>query len=758
MNLSRILLAAAITTLATQRLPAQMNCQPCDRPSTAGLVPAMIGEPGNFAVRRAGAEVDARWRVGITNDGWYRLTQPQLVAAGMPSDQLIGSQIRMFSRTQEVALLVSSSNLLGTADTVQFYAIKHDGAYNRTNVYWLGLGGEGRRIATINGTPLGGETLVTSACYSAVFDTKTLYRPFNQPLLTEIDHWFAALVNTSTPTVLSLNTTNRVSNETANIRFQMFGLTQDSNVNPDHRTRVTVSGSQVGQAPFDDTTLLTTNFFFSANLLSNGFTSVALQQNATGVTDDRAFLVNARVDYVARINQRSASHEFCGRTGTNRYRVLNLTSSNNVLYLDITDPYAPVRITGTFPYLQMPPTNVITNLWYVEFRHVTNRVSRFAVVQTNGVRAAPTPIAADFRNLADTNRSADYLLITPYEFRQQAYRLAKHRFTNGLRIAVAPLPDIYNEFGYGVVDADAIKQFIGYAYHHWTGPKPRFALLIGEGTYDPLGYQGSVPSLSIPVRFGPSAFVVSPQDTWYGFVDGNDNGVDDQLPDVVIGRMSLSSNAPLSNIVNKVIAFDSQNNVSNALLVADNDGVINFMQSSDVNIFQTLNSNGIPTLRHTRGDPGVTQATITNAINSNRRLITYVGHGAVDLWSAVNLLHVTNFPGLSNTVFPLVGIFSCQNGSYVDRTTNSLAEAFIEVPRGAASVYSPTALSVQLFADYLAAGFTQAYAVQKRRHLGDIVFVAHLNLWAFNPDVAELRTYQIIGDPGLIVNKPGTLP
>jgi len=222
--------------------------------------------------------------------------------------------------------------------------------------------------------------------------------------------------------------------------------------------------------------------------------------------------------------------------------------------------------------------------------------------------------------------------------------------------------------------------------------------------------------------------------------------------------MSLSSNTPLSNIVNKVIAFDSQNATSNALLVADNDGKINFKQSSDANIYQTLFSNSYPTLLHTLGDLTVSNATIVAAINSNRRLITYVGHGAVDKWSAKDLLNVTNFPGLINTIFPLVAIFSCQNGSFVDRATNSLSEAFIEVPRGAASVYSPTALSVQLFADYLAAGFTQAYAVQKRRYLGDIVFDAHLNLWTYDPDVAELRTYQIIGDPGLIVNKPGTLP
>ena len=79
---------------------------------------------------------------------------------------------------------------------------------------------------------------------------------------------------------------------------------------------------------------------------------------------------------------------------------------------------------------------------------------------------------------------------------------------------------------------------------------------------------------------------------------------------------------------------------------------------------------------------------------------------------------------------------------------------FIEAPRGASSVFSPTALSVQAFSDYVAAGFSRALAVDQRRHLGDVALDAQLNLWNWNTSVAELMTYQIVGDPGLIVNGP----
>ena len=757
--MKRPVLSLALVGLAiagwSHTLVAQTNCIPCDRANNAGVLPPMIGQASDFAVRRAGAEVDARWKIPVSQDGWYRLTQAQLAAAGLPTNQLIGSQIRLYCRTQEVAITVTTSNLFTSQDAIFFYGIKHDGAYSSNNVYWLGLGGEGRRIQTISGTALGGETLVTSACYSAVYDAKNLHRPYHQPLNTEIDHWFAALVTTSAQTVVTFNTPYRVPGEINNLSIRMFGLTQQDNVNPDHRTRIQVNHALVlAQPTYDDTVLLAANYYFSGTNLNAGMNTNYIIQNATGVSNDVAYLISLRLDHVSRINMLgSTRHEFCGKPGNNIYRVLNLSSTNNNTVLDITDPYAPIEIVG-HSYTAMFNTN---NLWLIEFRHVTNRISRLAVVQTNGVLAAATPTSVNFRNLGDTGRSADYLMIPPYSLRQQAYRLAKHRFTNGLNIAVAPLPDIYDEFGYGIMDADAIKQFIGYAYHHWTSPNPRFALLIGEGTYDPLGYIGSVPSVNVPTRFGPTAFVVAAMDSWYGQVDGTTNGTSDLLPDVIIGRLPLSTTGQLFNAVNKMIAFDGAPIVSNALLVADkNVEPNNFLASSDANIYSIIFNNGFGSI--TKVNLPNTSATTLITQNFGRRLVSYVGHGAVDRWSSLNVFTTNNAANLANTTYPVVTIFSCNNGSFVDRQTNCLSEVLLEGPRGAASVFTPTALSVQQRSDLIASGFMSAWTVQKRRYLGDIAHAGFLNLWAFNPNVDELSTYQILGDPGLLVNRPGTLP
>lgn len=732
MSRTRIRVVLAILAGLPSLAAWGVDCPSCERPRNSGFVPDTTGQPDQFQVRRAGAEVDATWRVDIGEDGWYRVTQPQLVAAGIAASTLVGSAMRLFNHTQEVAIAVSTADLFGPDDAFHFHGRRYDGEYSRTNAYWLGFGPGGRRVTSVSGAPQVGDPVLTSSCHRVRHSPKLLYRPYHQPLDTSIDHWFAALVNSSSDTVLSMNTTNRIGGE-ARVSVQLYGLSTGN-----HLPRVHVNGISVGTFAYSGPIYFSTNVAFASTILNDGPSTLTLRELSAG---EVLYLIDATVDYPGRLRATGPEYYFCGAQGTNAYRVTGLTTQTGIWLLDVSHPADPVQVLDA----AVSPDG---SSYAMEFRYAAGSPPRFMLIQPAGVRPAPAPREVVFRRLADTARAADYLMICPSELRGQVYRLAKHRYTNGLGVAVAPLPDIYNEFGYGVVDAGAIRQFIGYAYHHWTAPRPRFAVLIGEGTDDPLGHIGSIPSLHVPVKFGPTPFVVAAQDTWYGLVDG-----DDLLADVAMGRIAVSSPAQLSNVVNKIIAFETASIVRNSLLVADNDGVNNFAGSSDSNIDSHLAAGGFSRTKVYLPFSNA-RATIQATINNGRRLVTYVGHGAVDRWSSQNIWNTNDVLGLANGTYPVVAIFSCNNGSYVDRTANCLAETFIEAPRGASSVFSPTALSVQAFSDYVAAGFSRALAVDQRRHLGDVALDAQLNLWNWNTSVAELMTYQIIGDPGLIVNAP----
>ena len=84
------------------------QCGTCPDPDTSFLLPSMSGQASDFAVRRAGAEANANFKLEVSQDGIYRVTRDDLVAAGYPASSLIGSSIRVFYRTQEVSRVVST--------------------------------------------------------------------------------------------------------------------------------------------------------------------------------------------------------------------------------------------------------------------------------------------------------------------------------------------------------------------------------------------------------------------------------------------------------------------------------------------------------------------------------------------------------------------------------------------------------------------------------------------------------------------------
>ena len=50
---------------------------------------------------------------------------------------------------------------------------------------------------------------------------------------------------------------------------------------------------------------------------------------------------------------------------------------------------------------------------------------------------------------------------------------------------VVDVEDIYDEFSYGVLSPQGIKDFLTYTYQNWVSPVPQYVLLVGDSTYDP---------------------------------------------------------------------------------------------------------------------------------------------------------------------------------------------------------------------------------------------------------------------------------
>ena len=159
--------------------------------------------------------------------------------------------------------------------------------------------------------------------------------------------------------------------------------------------------------------------------------------------------------------------------------------------------------------------------------------------------------------------------MTPEAFRAEAERLAAHRRTQGFDVLVAPESEVYDAFDGGRRSDWAIRRFFEYAFARWDS---RFALLFGDASDDTrnalaLSDRDWIPSHTIsgPIETG-NGKELSASDLWFvselanAFVDGPPctNSEPDLYADMALGRLPVGSVAQAHGVVDKLIAYDTQ--------------------------------------------------------------------------------------------------------------------------------------------------------------------------------------------------------
>jgi hypothetical protein len=719
------------------------------------LLPPMNGQDSDFAERRAGKEVNASIRLGVTQEGLYRVTYSSLTNAGVAQTNLVGSMMRLFCRTQEVAILVSSSNQWTASDYFIFPGSGYDGYYSETNVYWLGFGEGGKRMTTRSGAPLPAGTLVTSCRKYNLHHKDNYFDNGYRPAEDSIDHWYDFPMDESVigPGQVVMATDYIVTNQSAVFNAVLLGYSDSPGINPDHCMVVKAGSYEIGRFAYDGKTTEVVSAAFPATWLqaTNALTFTPTLTN--GAIKDKVCLERCSVTYTRALYSDQNTLAFEGVPGTNNYLVRGFTQSNSFQVFDATDPWNGVLLTNG------QITNTASEGVAVLFGDTAQSTSRYFACHTSAVRNVSFVQRTFFRDLASTNHQADYVVICPYEFRQQVYRLLALRHAQGLSVAVAPLPDLYNEFGYGLADAAVIKQFIGYAFHRWAR-SPRYVLLAGTGTYDPRHHASQAPDW-VPVYQGPCYNIDlgrnlwTSLDNWYATVQKD--GTNDYNPNVFIGRIPVETITQLSNVVNKIVAFEgvpTNGPLRNwAMLVADSDDAANgldFDAASDELLVSNLT--GMEVKKEYKATFGSSDGVVSE-INDGKLFVNYFGHGGAGFWSStpslLTLASVTN--SLNNTYYPIVTMLTCLNGAYQDPAL-CLVEAFLQGPHGASACVADSGLTSLIASQDLAQGFYQALRDPKKKRIGDAMEAAYKNLFLMHNNTREALFYELFGDPAMLVN------
>jgi hypothetical protein len=252
------------------------------------------------------------------------------------------------------------------------------------------------------------------------------------------------------------------------------------------------------------------------------------------------------------------------------------------------------------------------------------------------------------------------------------------RQSQGYKVAVVDIEDVYDEFSYGNKTPQAIKDFLAYARGNWKTP-PSFVILAGDASFDAKNYLGFGANDLVPTRLIDTQLMETASDDWLADLNG------DGLAEMSVGRLPIRSQREAAGIVAKIVGYDRGSRSEGVLLVADDslDGLdfeastaeLRSVIPADQRVEQ-INRGGL--------DPATAKMRLLDAINRGQKIINYDGHGNVDAWRA-GLLTAEDANGLSNgDSLSLFVMMTCLNGYFHDAQLDSLAESLLRAEKGGA--------------------------------------------------------------------------
>jgi hypothetical protein len=347
---------------------------------------------------------------------------------------------------------------------------------------------------------------------------------------------------------------------------------------------------------------------------------------------------------------------------------------------------------------------------------------------------------------------ADLVIVTVPQFRDALKPLVEARAKQGLRVAILDIGEVYDAFTYGRTDPLAIQALMRHARAEWA-TAPRYLLLAGDASYDPLGHVKGDEVDLIPTRAVRTTFSGwTGSDVWYALPDDGAT----TMPGFAVGRFPAQNAEQLAEMVRKTLAYEVESGDlawrSKAVLVADNDEPA---FAEETGLFAGALVTKQSELVTIEGDGANARDALTRAFAEGTGLVGYFGHGSVTLWGKENVFDVEAVTRLRNAQLPIVFTVTCLSGFFEHPTTVSLGEALLRQPNGGAvAALVPSSAAVLPDQRLLAEGLAKALTKPERRPLGDIVHEAQLSLPQQEGGVREiLLTFNLLGDPSMIVQR-----
>jgi len=743
------------------------------------------------------------YKIAVNQSGLYKVNGVRLEQAGLVLDNLQSDSIHLYNsgglplevqnanprpEFTEVAILVEDGGdgVFNSSDYIVFYGEPVDrwlytadqpprfvnNPYTDRNIYWLAVSGfsqAGRRMSQIDAAPNGPvDTIITTFRRRVHSEQDNLLHRLSNGKITDYYTWYWT---NDLELTFFVPTPGLVEGDTANI--WLYGQTAD-NEDPD---------DTLG---FID---LYVNGTWGVKTYCDGYRCSHLTTALVeGLNEVRLRLwpdVNApphfdymNLEYTSRLIPQDNVLDITLGTFAGEAQIEVVDNFNYpVVVLDLANPLQPAVLTG---YERAGGQITLRAQLTTES---PNRFYLATIQQALGPLSIERVSPADLR---DTTQQVDLLIVTPKKFAEAMDEYLDYRRAQGYSIAVVSIEDIMDNFGYGLYDPTAIRDFLKHAYEYYPLPAPSAVLLVGDGNYDFLDHLGTGVTNYVPPYIHPEDESAS-DDNYvyfgvYGILDSDTSYVtQDRGYDMTIARWPVRSRDEINVIVAKAKRYESPSNLgiwrTNISLVADDEHFVRnnvhvFNEAFHTTQTEELEKEHIPPLFHRNKiylweypfvnwkKPTVNDA-IVNAINDGTLLVNFVGHGNPDVWAHEEVFtRMGDLPRLSN--HDRLALFfnaSCALGFFDDPKREGMAEdLLVHRTGGAVGVVSATR---QVWSSDNAQFNQKVYDVLLNNDslsIGEAVYTAKLlrqykGLPVPSPEKND-RAYLFFGDPYVKLGMP----
>jgi len=676
---------------------------------------------------------DSAYRIATQGEGIYAITYDELASANFP--------------------LGDSDNSINPSN----FRLLYEGApfrdkYTRTNIYWLTYDPTiaGQRMAERGSSTAATATEVEHYFARYKFEENANYLSAI-PEEPGYEHWYGSRLTVAGPgnasneeiSMILENMPDDLRDVNAELPDATVMASVVANIDGQHHVKVYINDKEVYDGSWEGRTYHEVEVDFPANYLREGRNEVRVK--LINDLDDRSFdmiyIDRAELRYPRKLVAQGEQFSFTNTDyGSWRYSLTGF-AENAQLY-DVTDPAQVSRIAATLS------GNILTF----------------------------TDSRPDQRN---------YLALMPeQDFLTAIKPLVDYRAYQGHRVKLVDVQNIYDQFNYGRLSAESIREFLIYAYENWPGTAPTYVLLVGDGTYDPIGYLDN----SYPTYIPPYLEMVDPTlgetavDHRYVTIVG-----DDLLADMHIGRFPVQSAEQTTAIVDKTIYYETQEITTpwnqELLFVADNlvggggsfyrlsnevaDGYVDPENEDTLLIPDIYTKDKIYVGQDCLDESPATecQQQILDQINEGTLMVSYVGHATKQFWAEEQLLNLSALDQLENKDNLAIMLpMACLEGYFHEAESgiDTLSESIVRMAdHGAVASWAPTGFGLATGHDYLERGFMEAVFHKDITEMGPATDYGKFYLVANGPARKYddlLDTFMVIGDPALRVRVAGSAP